>query len=142
MSTSYPVALARDESGELRAVFRDLPEILTWGEDEAEALAAAADALEVAVGGLMDRGRDVPPPSPPVPGEHLVVLPAQLAAKLAVWRAWRENGISKSELARRLGITETEARRILDPKHATKLPTLDAAARALGKRLVVDLEAA
>jgi hypothetical protein len=32
---------------------------------------------------------------------------------------------------------EKEVRRILDPKHPTKLPTLTATFRALGKRLLV-----
>jgi antitoxin HicB len=40
-------------------------------------------------------------------------------------------------LARRIGKDEKEVRRILDPKHPTKLPALTAALRALGKRLVV-----
>jgi antitoxin HicB len=40
-------------------------------------------------------------------------------------------------LARRIGKDEKEVRRILDPKHATKLPALIAVLRALGKRLVV-----
>jgi antitoxin HicB len=46
-------------------------------------------------------------------------------------------GISKSELAQRVGKDEKETRRILDPRHPTKLPALTASLRALGKRLVV-----
>lgn len=142
MSSGYPVALVRDDTGEVRAVVRDLPDVLTWGATDAEALANASDAMEVLIGSLMDDGLDVPRPSAPEAGEHVVQLPAQFAAKLAVWRAWRESGVSKAELARRLGVAEMEARRILDARHPTKLPTLDAAARALGMRLVVDLEVA
>ncbi len=48
--------------------------------------------------------------------------------------------MSKSELARRLGVRETEARRILDPMHATKLPRLQEALVIFGKRLVVGFE--
>jgi antitoxin HicB len=65
---------------------------------------------------------------------------AQLAAKLAVYRASRETGISKVELARRLGIAEGEARRILDPRYGTKLDRLESALAALGHRLVIDTE--
>ncbi len=60
-----------------------------------------------------------------------------MAAKLAVLEAFAASGLSKSELARRIGKNEREARRILDPRHPTKLPALTAALRALGKRLVV-----
>jgi antitoxin HicB len=52
----------------------------------------------------------------------------------------RASGISKSEFARRIGKDEKEARRILDPKHPTKLTTLTAALRELGQRLVIGVE--
>jgi antitoxin HicB len=62
---------------------------------------------------------------------------AQVAAKLAVWQAWRASGISKSELARRLGLREGEARRILDPDYATSLPRLEAALQVLGRHFIL-----
>ena len=65
-----------------------------------------------------------------------------MAAKLAVLEAFAEADISKTELARRLDKDEKEVRRILDPRHPTKLPTLMDALRALGKRLVVAVEKA
>jgi antitoxin HicB len=40
-------------------------------------------------------------------------------------------------LAKKLGVRETEIRRMLDPDHGTKLDRLDRAMRALGRRLVV-----
>lgn len=140
MKTAYPVSLTPDENGEFLVQARDLPEVLTWGRTEGEALAMAEDALAVVVSAALDDGRPVPEPSPLQPGEHLVGLPAQLGAKIAVFRAWRDSGISKSELARRLGVAENEARRILDPHYNTKLDKLDAAARALGRRLTISLD--
>ena len=62
-----------------------------------------------------------------------------MAAKLAVLDAFRASGLSKPELSRRLGRDE-EVRRILDPMHPTKLPTLRAALAALGRRLVIGVE--
>ena len=70
--------------------------------------------------------------------EYLIVLPAQLAAKLAVYRAWRAAGISKVALAKKLGIAEGEARRILNPRYGTKLDRLEAALAALGHLLLID----
>jgi len=66
----------------------------------------------------------------------------QTAAKLAVLDAFRETGIVKSDLARRMGKDEKEIRRILDPRHATKLPALTAALEAMGQRLIVAVEKA
>jgi len=71
-----------------------------------------------------------------------ILAPSSPAAKLAVIEAFRAAGISRSELARRLGRDEKEARRILDPTHRTKLQTLAAALAVLDRRLVIGVEAA
>ncbi len=135
----YPIRITPDGHGGFDAASRDLPQLVTGGATVAEALDMASDALEVVVAGHMAMGEDIPPPSAPESGERLVSVPAPMAAKAAVWRAWRVSGISKSELARRMGVAENEVRRVLDPNHATRLDRLDQAARALGARLVVDL---
>jgi antitoxin HicB len=43
-------------------------------------------------------------------------------------------------LARRLGVSETVVRRLLNPKHNTKPEKIQAALAALGKRIVVTFE--
>ena len=65
-----------------------------------------------------------------------------MSAKAALYLALREAGIGKSELARRIGCDVREVRRMLDPHHPTKLPRIEAALEALGKRLVVGMEEA
>jgi antitoxin HicB len=45
-----------------------------------------------------------------------------------------------TELAKRLGVSETVVRRMLDPKHNTKPERIQAALGALGKRIVVRFE--
>lgn len=140
MKTAYAVRLTPVED-EVIVSCRDLPEVVTSGRDETDALAMAEDAIDVAVSFAIDDGIEVAEPSELEPGEVLVNLPAQTAAKLAVWRAFLSAGISKSELARRLGVGENEARRILSPRYRTKLDRLEDAARALGARIVIDLAA-
>lgn len=133
---AYAVALTR-EGDDIVVSVRDLPEVCTSGDDEAEALSLAADAIAAIVEHRMAKDQPLPAPSPAQPGEHLVALPAPLAAKAAVYGAWRASGMKKTELARLLGRSETEVRRILDPRYGTKLDQLDEAARALGGRLAV-----
>ena len=141
MMASYPMSFAWNEEDRVYHVrCRDLPEILTAGTTKAEALEMAADALEVAIAGRIEDELEVPIPSKPRKRERLVPLSARLAAKLAVYRAWREAGISKVALAERLGIAEGEARRILDPRYGTKLDRIEAALAVLGHRLVIDAE--
>jgi antitoxin HicB len=71
---------------------------------------------------------------------QVVPVPAQTAVKAALYLALRETGLSKVELAARLGCDEKEVRRLLDPRHPSKLPRLQAALAALGKRLALRLE--
>ena len=130
-----------EENGDFIVAVRDLPEVVTSGDSLAEALALAADAIEVIVAGRMDEDLPVPLPSPLADGEYPVALPAMLDARLAVYRAWMDSAPKKTELARRLDRNEAEVRRILDPRHGTKLAQLDEAAHALGGRLVVSFEA-
>ena len=117
--------------------FPDVPEAITQGSDPADARAMAEEALGLAL--LSYPARGLPLPKPRARGRRLVEIAVapDVAAKLAVLESFVAAGISKSELARRLGKDEKEVRRILDPKHPTKLPALTAALRALGKRLVV-----
>lgn len=137
----YGAAIERDGE-DFVVVVRDLPEVVTSGYSVEEALGLATDAVKVIVEGRMDDNEDLPRSSPVEPGEHPVDLPAHLAAKASVYSVWRASGLSKSELARRLGRNETEVRRILDPHHGTKLDQLEEAAKVLGTRLVVAYEAA
>ncbi len=121
---------------------RDLPEVCTSGDTREQAIELAADAIDVVLAYRIEKGLDLPAPSKAQRGEILIAPPLQTQAKAALYAAWRASAISKSELARRLGVRETEARRILDPRHATRLETLDAAGKALGVRLAVSARAA
>ena len=67
-------------------------------------------------------------------------VPLYLAPKLALYLAMREHGMRNTDLAKRLGVSETVVRRMLDPKHATKPERIQAALTALGKRIVVTFE--
>jgi antitoxin HicB len=72
----------------------------------------------------------------------MIPVPALMAAKAALYLALREASITRRELAARLGCDEKEVRRLLDPRHPSKLPRLQRALAQLGKRLVVEMQAA
>jgi antitoxin HicB len=117
--------------------FPDVPEVITQGRGQADARAMAEEALGLALLAYLECGK--PLPKARAKGRDLVEISVapDVAAKLAVLESFAAAGITKSELARRIGKDEKEVRRILDPKHPTKLPALTVALRALGKRLVV-----
>lgn len=138
---AYPMVVAQDESGFFLASFPDFPEAVTDARDLPTLLIEATDCLEEAVAARMAEGEPLPVPSETVHGQiHWLAIPAQTAAKAALYVALRESGFSKSELARRLGCDEKQVRRMLDASHSTKLSRIEAALDVLGKRLVVHVE--
>ncbi len=127
-----------DRDGGFVVTFPDLPEAVTEGEDMADARAMAEDALGAVLLTYLELGR----PLPEAAAQGTLITPdPETAAKLAVIETFRDAGITRSELARRMGKDEKEARRVLDPAVTTKLPMLVLALAAMGKRLVVGLEA-
>lgn len=118
----------------------DIPEIVTYGATRDAALAAAQDAIDTYTMFLLRDGDDMPVPSAPATEPAVGPSPI-LVAKVALAAAMRDQGITKTELARRLGCVESEARRILSPTHQTKIQRLDEALGAVGLRMVVDVSA-
>lgn len=141
MRYAYPVDLDTDENGRVVARVADLIGCVTDGADRAEALAEAQDALEAALGAAVAGKEDIPAPSP-ARGRPVVVPGAVMAAKVALYQAMRAAGMSNTDLAARLGLAETEVRRMLDPDRATKIGRLEEALAVLGQRVVVAVEAA
>ena len=130
---AWPATLTSDDDGRVHVRFPDFPEALTDGADEAEALAEAADCLAEAVAARIADQEDLPAPSPLRRGLHAIALPPVLAYKAALFSAMRRDGLSKSELARRLGIDEKDVRRLVDPSYrGSKVERLHAALAACG----------
>ncbi len=132
---TYPAKLIRDrKDGGYVVSFRDIPEAITQGNTVAEALEEAEGALQAALEGRIEDGLDIPATSKPKRGERIVTAPITTALKAAVHLAMRQQGVSKTELARRMHVDEKETRRMLDPHHQTKVPALERALAALGRR--------
>ncbi len=135
----YRVILKRASNGTVVATFPDVPEAHTVGNDEAQALARAPDALETALAIYVAERRDLPRPGRPRKGQRAVTLPPMAAAKLAIYQAMRDQGVTQVALARRLGRDPKDVRRLLDLMHRSRLDRLESALAALGKRLVIEV---
>ena len=139
-SFAYPATFRRDENRRPVVSFPDFPKAHTDGEDMREAVEEAIDCLGSTIAERIAMKAEIPAPSALKRGQRLIPVPLWIAGKLALYLAVREQSISNSELARRLGVRETVARRMLDPDHDTKSEKLQAALDALGKRIVVAVE--
>ncbi|WP_142417238.1 type II toxin-antitoxin system HicB family antitoxin [Bartonella massiliensis] len=139
MEYTYQAKFETDPDGGFVVTFPDVPEAITAGENRAEALENAVEALGLALRSYPMRGLPLPTPQQ-YKGLVEVTVDAWNALKLAVVEAFNEANITKTELARRLGKKETEARRILDLNYPTKLQTLEQALTVLGKQVVITIK--
>lgn len=132
----YPVVLEAQPEGGFVVTFADIPEAITQGEDEDEALLYAIDALEIALSFYIEARRQLPVPS--VANGRPTVRPSALeCAKLGIYQAMTEQGIRKAELARRLGWHLPQVDQLFDLNHASRFDQIEAAARALGRQVDV-----
>ena len=118
-----------------------MPEAITDGRGRNEALAEAEDALAVALTGYVHEKWDIPAPSATVEGQTLVPAPAVVAAKLVLYSAMRRQRITKVELARRLGVSESAVRKLTNPDHRSHVSLVQKALRAVGHSIRVEVTA-
>jgi len=139
----YPARITPDDKeGGFIVTFIDFPEAITQGEDTQSALNEAADCLEETIANRIVMNLPIPHPSRISKQDHGVPLSVQMAAKAALYLAILESKISKVELAKRLHCDEKEVRRLLDPRHPSKLPRIEAALATVGHQLIVGFQIA
>jgi len=137
---AYPAKFTQ-EGKAITVTFPDIAEAITCGYSEAEALDYAADALETALSEYINRRREIPIPSKPrVRNMRLIVLPALAEAKIGLYRAMRQAGVRKAELARRLRWRKSQVDRLLNLRHASRLGQIEIALNCLHKRLTVRID--
>lgn len=141
MIYAYPCQLTYGEGSGLKATFPDVPEAVTGGSDRAETLRLAEDALATALAGYMQNSWPIPTPSEAVEDQVLVPVPTVVAAKLALYAAMKKEGITKVELARRLGVSESAVRKLTNPDHRSHVSQVQEALRVVGRKLNVEVTA-
>ena len=130
----YPIELQDDDASVL-ATSVDFPELATFGEDRTDAESHALDALQEAIAARIHDRRDIPSSS--AGGNVRITLPTLTAVKVILYQGMRDQGISKTDLARRLGWHLPQVDRVLNVNHNSRLDQMDAALQAIGRRLQV-----
>jgi antitoxin HicB len=138
MDIRYPATVEQQTDGTYLVRFVDLPDTFTEGHTLEEALFNASEVLSAMLAWRLDEGKDVPAASQKVQGAYSVAPDAKTQAALLLRLARGERTLA--ELARALETSWPAAKRLEDPTHWPSLKTLDRAAAALGKRLVLTLE--
>ena len=137
----YRIKLEPDDNDTLLVTCPALPEVTTFGEDEAHALRRAADAIEEALAGRIADGASIPVSAAKSRG-HVVTLPLMTSLKVMLYNALRETGITRAELTRRLKWNRELVDRLFRLDHASRLDQIEAGFRALGRSVAVSVEKA
>ena len=136
----YRIKLETDDNGTLLVTCPSLPEVTTFGDDQADATQHAVGAIEEAIASRMADGEDVPEGQQR--GPRLVRLPALTVLKVELYRQLRETGMTRAELARRLDWKRESVDRLFRLDHASRLEQLEAAFAALGRSVSVSVHVA
>lgn len=149
MRYAYPCSIVRDEEEErlsgreaYTVTFPDVSGSNTGGWSWEEAVEMAKDCLGVALGMYVKAREDIPTPSPLEKGQVLISVVPIVAAKLALYTAMREQGLTDDALGERLRLQEKAVRRLLDPGHRSPMAAVEKALEAVGRSLVVEDKAA
>ena len=137
----YHIEVTPDDNGTVLVTCPALPEVTTFAETDTDAPLRARDAIEEALAHRIASGETIPAPLSANEG-WIAPLPTLTLAKVELYRAMGVDGISTAELADRMGVHTVTINRILDLNHRTGLPQIEAAFRALGRRLGIEVSAA
>ncbi|MCE2434962.1 MAG: type II toxin-antitoxin system HicB family antitoxin [Candidatus Latescibacteria bacterium] len=144
MQYAYPCNLIPDhEEGEgFIVTFPDVPGAITGAQTREESLLLAEDVLVAMLAVYVQQQREIPTPSPVADGQELVAVPPIAAAKLALYTAMREQGITGDALAIRLNLSDSAIRKLLDPDCYSHISQIMRALRNVGRSLVIEDRAA
>lgn len=141
MIFDYPVVLHREDNS-VWVSSPDVPEMASAGDTAEEALFDAIDAMESALSLYVDQKIAIPVPTRVMPGQAVVRLPALTAAKAALWNTMLAQKVTKTELARRLGVNRPQVDRLVDLLHRSKIEHVEHALHTLGQRIELAVVAA
>lgn len=133
----YPAIFSKDQDGGFVVTFRDIPEAITQGDTEEEAMAMAEDVLLGTIDWYLDQKKAIPAPSKGRLGDRLVELPVSVTAKVMLLNEMLAQKVRPVDLSRKMGVRAQDITRILNLRHNTKIDTVSAAFKALGKSIEI-----
>jgi antitoxin HicB len=124
------------EGDEYITQFPDMPNVMTCGFSQDEALAMAKEALDGILEADAAHGNDVPQPS--FTGGHPVPVANHIAVALQL-RTLR-GGQSQTEIAKKLGLSYQAYQRLENPRKSNPtVKTLERIANAFGRELSIQI---
>lgn len=135
----YPATITKEGPKEYLVTFTDVPEAITSGATEAEALIEGKDALTQAFLFYLKDRRPVPPPSALNKGTHAIAPAPTVAMKAALMEAIQGVEYPAKALEDGLQIGKTEALRVLNPEHLTRPARMEQALGYFGRGMAISI---
>ncbi len=124
------------EVGGFVITFPDFDWGVSQADTESEALAMAEDLLITMMGDHIKQSQPIPVAKKRRGDRYREIqLPALQSAKVELYRIFCASGLSKTELARRIGIPKSNLERLFNLRHQSRLDQIEAAFTALHKRI-------
>ncbi len=134
----YPTRFKPAAEGGFVIEFPDFGWGVSQGDSEQEAARMAYDLLVTLIQDHIKNGEDLPHPGKARgKGWRMIRLSALHSMKVELYRAFRDSGMRKSELARRLHIPKTVIDRLFDLNNRTRLDQIEMTFEVLGKQVDV-----
>jgi len=135
----YLVDLASDTNGTLLVTCPSFPEVTTFGEDKAQAWRNAMGAIEEAIAARIADGDDLPRPATASEVKKhkglFVTMSIMTALKAQLYISLRASGMTRAELARRLGWHREQVDRLFRLDHASRVNQFADAFAALNQEV-------
>lgn len=130
MMLAYRIVMTPDDNGTVLVTCPQLPIVATFGDSEEEARRHGIDAIETALASMIDDNETIP--APDGASGPAVRLPMMTSLKVHLYWALKAAGITRAELARRLGWNRESVDRLFRLDHRSRLEQIEAAFAALG----------
>lgn len=137
----YPLELHEESTGVWLSC-PDIPEMNASGDTLDDALVEALDGMESALSLYVEQRRKIPAASAPQAGSQVLRLPALTVAKIMLWNAMLDEGVTRAELARRLACSRQVVDRLVDFIHGSKIEQVERALAVLGLHITLSVQAA
>jgi antitoxin HicB len=138
MNILYPANIKK-EHDRYSVQFIDFEDIFTEGENLEHAKAMAGEVLTVMLESKLEHKEDIPFPSK-AKGKDIYYIAPEAPIQAAALFVLNKGERSLSDISRAIGTSWAATQRLEDPKHSPTIKTLEKAAAALGKKLVISFE--
>jgi antitoxin HicB len=136
---AYLIQMTPDDNGTLLVTCPAFPEVTTFVPKGGGAHALAA--IEEAIAARIADGDPIPRPATDAERKRhkgmSVALPLLTSLKAQLYMAMREAGVTRAELARRLGWHREQVDRLFRLDHASRVDQIEAAFAKLGRNVDV-----